>query len=83
MQLTHMFELSTSSASPKRSFLSWVGAVCVLAAVYFTLSAHAYSPIATLLILAGNILVIVDARQKKKVVLPSLVLTQESERSGS
>lgn len=76
-----MFELSASSARPKRSFLSWVGAVCLLAAVYFTLSAHAYSPIATLLIIAGNILVIVDARQKKKIDLPGIVTTQKPERA--
>jgi membrane-bound ClpP family serine protease len=68
-----MFELSASPIRPKRSFLSWVGAACVLTALYFTLSADGYSPIAMLLIIAGNILVMVDARQKKEPQLPHLL----------
>ena len=62
-----------SNAHPKRSFLSWLGAACILAAVYFTVSSNGYHPIAMLLIMGGNILVIVDARQGKKPHLPDLI----------
>jgi len=67
-----MFELFQSAAPPKRSFLSWLAAACVLSGACVMLSAKSYSSSAMLFIIAGNILVTVEARQKKEPQLPHL-----------
>jgi hypothetical protein len=68
-----MFELLQAAARPKRTFLSWLGAACVLSGACVMLSAKSYSLSAMPFIIAGNILVTVDARQKKEPQLPHLL----------
>ena len=70
LQLTRMFELVQPVAPRKRSLFSWLGAACILSALLFTIASNGYNPIEMLLIIGGNILVIVDARQKKEHQLP-------------
>jgi hypothetical protein len=77
MQLTRMFELSTSAAPPKRSLLSRLDTSCLLLGLIFIFFGPSNSPIWPLFFIASSILSIVDARQKKGVGLPSLSPTQK------
>lgn len=74
MQLTSMFELSASAAAPKLSVLRWLAAGCLLLGACIMLAARGYSLPGTLLVLAGNILSVLDTRQKKETKLPRLSL---------
>lgn len=74
MQLTRMFELSTSAASPKQSVLKGLATGCIFLGVCFMIAARGYSLSGTLFVLAGNILITLDARQKKETKLPRLSL---------
>ena len=68
-----MFDLSASSARPKRSFLTWVGTACMIPALYFLMASDGFSPLGALFFIAGNILTMVDNKQKKEPQLPRLL----------
>jgi hypothetical protein len=68
-----MFELQSSATPAKRSLLSWLGAACVFSALYFVVRTPGYSPMSMLLVIGGNILITVDARQKKEAQLTHLL----------
>jgi hypothetical protein len=74
MQLTRMFELSTSAAPPKRSVLKWLAAGSIFLGVCFMLAARGYILSGTLFVLAGNVFITLETRQKKETKLPHLSL---------
>lgn len=74
MQLTRMFELSASAAPPKLSVLRWLAVACLALGVCIMLAARGYSLTGTLLVLAGNIISVLDSRQQKELQFHQLSL---------
>jgi hypothetical protein len=65
-----MLELSQSVAPRKRSFLSWLGAICTLAGACLWFADGSFSHLGMLSLIAGGIFVVVDGRQKKELQSP-------------
>jgi hypothetical protein len=73
-----MFELLQSPTPPKRSFLTWLAAACLLLGACFLIASTGHSLLGVLFTVAGNILGMVAARQKEEVGLPSLSPAQKT-----